>query len=174
MLGSPDKTLEHARQPDGAAGSLLYACFSALVGSAPTWVFCFGGSLLVTIASRVSVPDASRPSTAAAGFAVLTVMTVAFAFLSEGISLCVEHALLMLGGTRPRFETTLRAHALSMSPYLLGLVPFCGALVCPLWAVALRVMAFQKMHGVGTGVAVLAASVPLVLLISLSVLPFLI
>lgn len=174
MMGSPDKTLAHARRPDSAAGSLVFALFSTLVGSAPSWLFCVGGSLLAALISKIEMPDKSPTSVAALGFATMTILALAAAIAGEVVSVCLEHVLLLLSGARPRFSTTLRAHALSMSPYLVGLMPFCGALICPFWAVALRVSAFKALHDTTTGRAVLAAVTPLLLLIALSVVPFLI
>ena len=174
MLGSPEKTLGHAQRPDSPGGSVLFALLSTLAGSAPSLVFCFGSSLLVTAISKFDMPDRSPPTVAALGLGAITVFTLLSAVVSEVVSVFIEHGVLQLSGARPRFATTLRAHALSMSPYLVGLVPFCGALICPFWAVALRVSAFKALHGTTTGPAVLAAVLPLLLIIGLSVLPFLI
>lgn len=174
MMGSPKETLAHAQRPDSLGGSVLYALLSTLVGSAPSWLSCVGVSLLVTFVSTFELPDRSRPSTIVTGFGLLTLMAVFSAVTSEAVSVFIEHGVLLASGARPRLSTTVRAHALSMSPYLVGLVPFCGALICPLWAVALRVAAFKSLHGVATGPAVLAAVVPLLVLVALALVPFLI
>ena len=77
----------------------------------------------------------------------------------------LEHVALMALGAQPRsYSVTVRASALSMGPYLLGLLPFCSLYVYPLWAVVLRIIALMSLHKTTAGKATAAVLLPIVLL----------
>jgi hypothetical protein len=59
---------------------------------------------------------------------------------------------------------TVRAHALSMGPYLLGLLPLCSLYVFPIWAIVLRIIANMHLHKTTAGKATAAVLLPMVLL----------
>lgn len=162
MMASPAKTLAHAGRPDTIGGSALYALFSTLVASGPTWFLCLGGSMVVTLMTRARLSDGAPPTlNTLIGFAVMTVASLVLVTGSELVFLGLEHVVLVLSGSKPRsFSTTCRAHALSLSPYLLGLFPFCGAVVSQLWVLGLRVATLRALHGVSTARAVGAALLP--------------
>ncbi|MCE9671712.1 YIP1 family protein [Myxococcus stipitatus] len=71
----------------------------------------------------------------------------------------VDHLVLRMAGVPSTYAVTLRAHALSMGPYLVGLVPFCGAYVFPFWSMGVRVVAYRGMHRTSGGKAALGALV---------------
>jgi hypothetical protein len=77
----------------------------------------------------------------------------------------IDHLGLMLLGAKPKsYTVTVRANALSMGPYLVGLVPFCGFYVFFLWALVLRIIAIMYLHKTTAGRATAAVLLPVVLL----------
>ena len=76
----------------------------------------------------------------------------------------LDHLLLQLfGGTSGGFEVSLRANALSLAPYVLGLVPVCGIYVFVLWSLVLRIIALSSLHKVSGGKAAAVVLAPLLL-----------
>ncbi|QRK09655.1 YIP1 family protein [Archangium violaceum] len=81
------------------------------------------------------------------------VMLVAMTVINAGI----DHLVLRMGNVTRGFQVTLRAHALSQAPWVLGVVPFIGAQVAPFWALVARVFAYRGLHRTTWGVAVAGA-----------------
>ena len=91
-------------------------------------------------------------------------------FLVSGL----DHLMLMLLGANPRpYTVSVRAQALSMGPYLLGLIPVCGMYVFPLWSMVLRIVALMHFHKTSAGKATVAVLAPLVLFCGLGVFVYL-
>lgn len=165
MISSPTVTLQSAR-PDAPMGSsVMFALISTLVGYGPTLVL-YGAAFvpIVMLAGKESGRDAKLgllgPVFFLAYLAVLMVMQVVFVFVLAGI----DHLALLLVGAQPRsYATTMRANALSMGVYLLGLVPVCSFYVFPIWALVLRIIALMHLHRTTAGKAALAVLLPLVL-----------
>ncbi|WNG50678.1 YIP1 family protein [Archangium minus] len=81
------------------------------------------------------------------------VMAVATTVLGAGL----DHLVLRMGNVTRGFQVTLRAHALSQAPWVLGVVPFIGTQVAPFWALVARVFAYRGLHRTTWGVAVAGA-----------------
>lgn len=165
MISSPNVSLATAA-PDAALGSSVgFASLSALVGLVPT--FLVGTPLLVLMQSfspeRAAVPNMAL--FLVLGMLVYLAITFAFTLGSMFFISGLEHATLKLLGAKPRsFTVTVRAHALAMSPYLLGVIPFCSFYVYPLWAMVLRIMALMHLHKTSAGKAAAAVILPVLLL----------
>ncbi len=125
--------------PTSLMAGLTYMGFLAFVpyllppearssGDIPTWV-----GPLMFLAAMILVPL----------FSVAT--TVIFAGL--------DHLVLMMGGITRGFQVTLRAHAFSQAPWVLGAVPCIGPYVAPVWALVARVFAYRGLHQTSWGVA---------------------
>jgi hypothetical protein len=71
----------------------------------------------------------------------------------------VDHLVLRAGGVTRPFNVTLRAHSLSEAAWALGIVPFIGAQVAPVWALVSRVFAYRGLHRTTTGTALAGALV---------------
>jgi hypothetical protein len=76
----------------------------------------------------------------------------------------VYHGLLILfGGTRRGFETTVRTVAYASGPQLFSIVPFCGVLLVVLWQMVVTIIGLRETHGIETGKAAAVVLVPYLL-----------
>ncbi|NVJ19328.1 YIP1 family protein [Myxococcus sp. AM010] len=160
----PTATFERARPVGSVGSSLGFAALSNLAASFTT--------ALVYLAILLAIPSAMTEgdNVSAHGlrlvglgvFGAMMVMAPVMGMLVALINAALDHVVFRMDGTGQPFEVTLRANALSMSPYLMGLIPFCGIYGAPLWALGLRIFAYRSMHRTTWGTAVLGAlAVPL-------------
>jgi hypothetical protein len=99
------------------------------------------------------------------GFALQVVFGAVFAAIGIVIWAGVLHlALLLLGGAQRGFEATLRVVSFSQAASIVLLVPFCGQLAGPLWALVLYVIGLAEAQRIGYGKAIGAVLLPLLLL----------
>jgi hypothetical protein len=61
---------------------------------------------------------------------------------------------------RGSYEVTLRANALAMAPAVIGLIPFCGWYIWPVWTLVAKVFAYRGLHRLPTAQAIAAAVLP--------------
>lgn len=164
MISSPGQALSTA-EPDAPLGSsMVFALLSTVVGFAPT--------MLTYAVVLVPVMALGGRKEALGGLWVVPLITVVYAVLLVGLQLGsllffagLDHLGLMLLGARPKsYSVTVRASALSMGPYLLGLLPLCSFYVFPLWSVVLRIIANMHLHRTTAGKATAAVLVPVFLL----------
>src|SRR5439155_13000944 len=85
---------------------------------------------------------------------------LAAVFILSGL----EHFVLRISGERELgpFTVTLRAHALGLSPYVVGLIPLCGPTVMGLWSLVTRVLSLMALQRVSGGKAAAAVFAPVV------------
>lgn len=169
MISSPTQSLSTA-EPDAPLGSsMLFALLSTAAGFGPTMV---GYALMI-----VPMLIFSRTKSAFEGSWALGAGTVVGVMLFYGVLLlgfqlgsvlfvaALEHLSLMLLGAKPKsYTVTVRAHALTMGPYLLGLLPFCSLYVFPIWSIVLRIIAHLHLHKTTAGKATAAVLIPFALL----------
>lgn len=166
MISSPTQTLSTVEADAPVGSSVLYALLSALVGFLPT-VAIYALVLIPAFLFAPSKADAEVPLKVLGPVLVVFYVVLLFATQVAGlfISAGLDHLALLVLGAKPRsFSVSLRAGALAMGPYLLGLMPFCSLYVYPLWALVLRVMALMHLHKTTAGLAAAAVFLPLVLL----------
>jgi hypothetical protein len=71
--------------------------------------------------------------------------------------------LLLLGGARGTFETTMRVVAYTMgATSLLQVLPMCGSLLAAVWAVVVNIIGLAQAHEISTGKAAAAVLLPVV------------
>lgn len=164
MISSPGQTLQEAN-PDGSVGSsALFAGLSTLAGVGPS--IALQGVSMVGIMAAALLNSKSGGSLASGvggmvGMVFALFLTVAFFFGSVFLNAGLDHLMLMLLGANPRaYSVSLRAQALSMGPYLVGLIPICGFYVFPIWSLVLRIIALMHLHKTTAGKATLAVLVP--------------
>ena len=150
ILRSPRQTFA-VTQPDGTLGSsLLFGTISQLLQVSGTFAFylVLGVGMLVMLASKPEDAPDGRAWAIGAGVVVgVLLLAMAFAVASVLLNAALDHLVLKLVGAKPRsWEVTLRASTLSLAPSLLGLVPLCGIYIAPVWALILRVFAYQAFH----------------------------
>lgn len=165
MISSPVQTLGTAEPEAPLGSSILFAVLSTVVGFGPTML----SYLLVLL--PVLAFGAKRGSLGE-GAVVVPVVTLFYVVLIFAMQIGsvlffagLDHVGLMVLGARPRsYAVTVRAYALSMGPYLLGLLPFCSLYVFPLWSLVLRIIANMSLHQTTAGKASAAVLVPVFLL----------
>ncbi|WP_426755786.1 YIP1 family protein [Myxococcus sp. Y35] len=155
----PAATFERAR-PEGSMGSSLgFATLSHLAASCTTFLVYMSIVLLIPR----ELPESDNVDPVALSLMWVGLMGVGLVLspivgmLATVANAALDHLVFRLSGTGQPFEVTLRANALSLSPYLLGLVPLCGMYIAPLWVLGLRFYAYRALHRTGWGTAVLGA-----------------
>ncbi|GHG78475.1 YIP1 family protein [Comamonas sp. JC664] len=164
VMFRPTATLEGAR-PDGSVGSSLgFAALSYFVGYCTTILVYMSFALLIPreLAEADNInPDKMRllwMGLMGVSLVVAPVMGLATTLVNSAL----DHVVFRLERTGQPFSVTLRANALSLSPFLLGLIPLCGAYISPLWSLGLRISAYRALHRTGWGIATVGAlAVPL-------------
>jgi hypothetical protein len=86
------------------------------------------------------------------------IVLVALYLGSAIIHLC----LMVVGGNRRGFEATFRVITYSWSTQIFALIPFVGGLIIPIYTLAIEIIGLREGHGIGTGRAVLAVSLPFI------------
>lgn len=172
MMLRPTQTLQGA-SPDGTIGSSLgYAMLSTIVGFSPTLMiygFIFAGSLLLT----KDIPDAKDFPVPLAvmipmGMVLYGGLLLGFQIMSIFVLAGFDYVGLTILGTTPHsYRSMIRAYALSMAPYLCGLVPFVGLYAFPVWSIVLRIFAAMHFQKATAGRATLAIILPVLLLCTL-------
>lgn len=177
VIGSPIQTFQRAK-PDAPLGdSLLLAGVSGFVGFATTLLLymLFAAGMLLFSASELGkvAGETKLQGGALAGIGVgVVVIYIAMIFVMQMASVLaisgIEHGCLRLLGHREgSYSVTVRAHALAMGPYLIGLIPLCSLYVYPLWSLVLRIFAMQHLHRTTGGKAAGAVLLPIAVLIAL-------
>lgn len=170
LIASPVQTLRNA-EPDAPVGSsVLFALLSTLAGFGPT----LAGYALVII-PMLLLRDSEPGLKGVGGVLLIAGVGSLYVGVLLGMQLASmlffaaldQLALLMLGARPRSFNVSVRASALAMAPYLLGLVPLCGLYVFPLWALVLRIIGLAHLHGTTGGRAAAAVLLPAVLLCGL-------
>lgn len=170
LISTPGSTLEYARAEGPLGGSVLFTLLSTVAGFGPTvllYLLVFVPMMLLGVSKSEAVPALSGVFIGV-GAVVYVVMLLAMQVVSVLVLGGLDHLMLHLLGAQPKsYEVSVRANALALGPALIGLVPFCGLYVWPLWALVLRVIALMSLHKTTAGKAVLAVLVPAVVLCGL-------
>jgi hypothetical protein len=165
----PDKTFASLAPQGGAFESLLFmaiASFLSVITSVVALGVLVGGAMIFVGKSttEADVPNKLGPLAAlgigVAATAVYLVLGLMLTFLGMLIISLFDHLLVRLFRGKGDYEVTLRATALTMAPGVIGLVPFCGAYIWPVWTLVARCFAYKGMHKLPTGQAVAAAVIP--------------
>lgn len=165
LMSNPTQALSTA-EPDAPLGSsVLFALLSGVVAYGPTLAVmvplaALGGALEEGTAARAGM------AVGVASGAMLFYLLLAL-FLQLGGALFIpalDHLGLMMLGANPRsYTVTVRAHALSTAPQLLGLFPFCSFWVYFVWSLVLRVLTNMHLHKTSAGKATAAVLLPVLL-----------
>lgn len=100
------------------------------------------------------------------GWAVWLTILLAPALVAAQLVLvtAVTHLmLLLLGGARRGYRATFRACAYAQAPEVLYLIPVCGAIVAPVWSLALRIVGLAAVHDTAASRAAAAVLLPVFL-----------
>ena len=92
---------------------------------------------------------------------VIPVMAVLGMFIGAGV---YHLMLLLLGGARFGFETTMRVVAYSMgATSVLQIVPVCGGFAAAIWAIVANIIGLSQAHEIPIGKAAAAVLLPVVI-----------
>lgn len=168
LISNPGQTLSSAN-PEGSLGSsLLFSVLSLVVGYGPTFALYALAMIPMALLGRGELGKefgGFSPLIVPLVMIIYGVLLIVFQVAGVLIWAGIDHVALMLVGARPKsYTVTVRANALSMGPYLVGLVPFCGFYVFFLWALVLRIIANMHLHKTTAGKATAAVLVPVALL----------
>jgi hypothetical protein len=149
-------------------GSILFSLLAWLLAFLPTFaVFAFFGAMIPAMFgdSSNTTPVIRAILMGSVAFMALMVLLLAvFGMVFTIIMAAFDHLVMLMFGKPRGFDTTLRGAALSLAPYLLGLIPVCGLYIAPIWSIVVRVFAYKELHRTTAGVAVLGAlAVPIVM-----------
>lgn len=166
ILMSPMQTFDVVPGRGTLVDSSLYAGISAVVGFAPS-LFVYLVIIGFAMALGPGMKDAKIGMAAGVGIGIGAVlfygvlligMTIASVLLFSALELLV---LRLTGVKHAGYDEAVRAHALSMASYAIGIVPICGLYVFPIYALVLRIFAIQRMQKVTTGQAAASALIPI-------------
>ncbi|PTL81201.1 YIP1 family protein [Vitiosangium sp. GDMCC 1.1324] len=151
-------------RPEGSpSSSLLFALLCALPGWFTTGLTYMGMfSLMPSLAPESQTQSASDSMAMMkwAGVGMLAFCVLlgpVISLVSTVLMAGIDHLILRMGGVTRGYAVTLRAHSMSQAPWLLGVVPFIGMQVGPLWAMVARVFAYRGLHRTTWGVALAGA-----------------
>jgi len=82
-------------------------------------------------------------------------------------SAIIHLCLMVVGGNRRGFEATFRVIAYSSSTQIFALIPFVGSMIIPLYALVIEIIGLRESHGIGTGRAILAIFLPVIVIVAL-------
>jgi hypothetical protein len=164
MLMRPTQTLKDIN-PDAPVGSSLgFVLVSAIAGFLTTgilYALIFGFVLGFMPESRTEGGEKSESVKVWMTVGILA-WTVLMPLFSTGMTLVnagLDHLVLRMGGVERGFSVTMRAHALSLAPYIVGVIPFVAVYTAPFWAMGLRAVTYRTLHRTSWGVAITGAFV---------------
>lgn len=153
-------------RPEGSPGSsLLFALLCSLPPSLMMGLLYLGVfGMADVMAKTMTAQGAQTPPEhlfqwmAVGFFAACAILGPLLSVATTVVGAGIDHFVLrMVGGVTRGYAVTLRAHALSQAPWVLGAVPFFGSQVAPFWALVARVYAYRGLHRTTWGVALAGA-----------------
>jgi hypothetical protein len=98
-----------------------------------------------------------------AGFVSGLLLGACFVVIGVFIGAGIVHLMLMLlGGQNQPFETTFRTLAYAHgSAAPIGIVPFCGTVVAPIWGIVCAIIGLSQTQEISTGKAAAAVLIPI-------------
>lgn len=170
MISAPGTTLQGAKPEGSLGGSVLFTLLSTLAGYGPTlllYLLVFVPLMFVGLSKSQGVPGLSGVFV---GVGAVVYIVMLFAMQVAGVLVVggIDQLMLQLLGANPKgYEVSVRANAVALGPALVGLVPFCGLYVFPIWCIVLRIFALMYFHQTTAGKAVLAVLLPIILICGL-------
>jgi hypothetical protein len=162
VLLSPTAFFSTMRREGGLAGPLTFGIVGALVGGVATAIY----QLLLSMAGAgFGGPDAVRDQVFASLFSTGCILVILpFAgIVGMFISALIYHLmLLLLGGARHGFETTMRVTAYTSGAVgLLQLLPICGSAIAGVWSLVVAIIGLSRAHEISTAKAAAAVLLPI-------------
>jgi len=164
VLTGPDLFFRTMRREGGIGGPIVFGVIGSLLGGI---VGAMYQMVLSTLMAGMHSPAAAREQVLAGAFStgcLIVVMPLA-AVLGMFIGSAIYHVmLLLLGGARRSYETTLRVSAYGTgATSVLSLIPICGAFIGAIYAIVVAIIGLARAHEISTGKAAAAVLIPIVL-----------
>lgn len=166
VLGNPNETFAKMKREGGLGTPILFMVLWGTIGTLFGLGYQFALQLLVpSVSGQTAPPNALQMMGVTGGMiAIYAVMVPVFMVVSAFIGSGILHLSLMIcGGAKQAFETTLRTYCYAQgSASMLQVVPGCGAVVSGIWALVATCIGLAKTHEITTGRAVCAVLLPTV------------
>ncbi|RKH72073.1 zinc ribbon domain-containing protein [Corallococcus aberystwythensis] len=161
MLMRPTELLRGVN-PDAPVGSsMLFVFLSAIAGFLTTGlVYTAVMGLIMGLAPETDTNGADPKTVKLWMMVGMATWMVLMPVFSTGMTLVtagLDHLILRIGGVERGFSVTMRAHAISQAPYIVGVIPFIAVYAAPFWAMGLRVVTYRTLHRTSWGTAVAGA-----------------
>ncbi len=164
VLLNPTDTFARMKREGGIGTPLVYNLILSSIGSIVGLAYQF----LFNMGTRSMIPaDAPQSAMIGVGFTAgmfvgAAIFMPVFIAISTFVGSGLLHLSLMIcGGAKQSFETTLRTHCyVAGSCSIVQVVPVCGALVSGIWALVCMCIGISKTHEISVGRAVLAVLLP--------------
>ncbi|HXY38285.1 MAG TPA: YIP1 family protein [Vicinamibacteria bacterium] len=170
VLAVPGAFFRSMPTAGGIGSPLLYAVIvgwlGLIVASLYQAVFrSLMGSPFSTLGDRPEVTALVGWVEGWAGFVMQVALGGIFVVIGVFVGAGILHLfLLLLGGARSGFETTVRVVCFAQATSVVFLVPFCGQLVAGIWTLVLYIIGLAAAHRIGHGKAAAATLLPIALL----------
>ncbi|MGA2518539.1 MAG: YIP1 family protein [Thermodesulfobacteriota bacterium] len=160
-LFSPTKFFEKAAAGEGYWSPLIYGLIAGIIGNgcAILWFWLFMAQLI----PMDKIPFQHSLSILRLIIPLPFQLAIAIFIGSAIIHLC----LMLVGGNKRGYKTTFRAVCYSYSAQLFNIVPFIGSLIGFIYMIILFILGVREGHGIGTGKAVLAVLLPMIVIFGL-------
>jgi hypothetical protein len=171
VIVGPTAFFRSMRRAGGVGAPILFGVVGTVVGGVAAAIYQL---LLSTMMAGVQGTEAARHEAVLGLFSTGCVVLVLplGAVLSMFIGSAIYHVmLLLLGGGRRPFETTLRVSAYATgATSLLNLIPICGGIVGGIYAIVAAIIGLAQTHEISTGKAAAAVLLPVVICCGLLIL----
>ncbi len=162
-LFHPSEFFKRMSVAGGLTDPLLYALIIGMVGL----TFSYFWQILLRNALQGMMPGI--PATAAEqlfqgiGMAIFAFLSPFLIILGLFVSSGILHlCLMMVKGARKDFEATFRVVAYGYSANVFLVIPFCGSLLCAVWAIVLYIIGLKEAHETTGGKAAFAVFLPVI------------
>jgi hypothetical protein len=171
VLFSPSAFFKKMPVTGGLTDPLLYAMIVGTVGLLflSVWRIVLHDPMQSFVTPEMSAAGRGLSSNVASplGTAMMPFLLIIWLFIVSGM---LHLFLMIVGGAKAGFEATFRVVSYSVSPYLLMVIPYCGVLITPLWALSLFMIGIRDAHETTGGKATAAVLFPFLLCCGMMVL----
>jgi hypothetical protein len=171
VLFSPSAFFKKMPVTGGLTDPLLYAMIVGTVGLLflSVWRIVLHDPMQSFVTPEMSAAGRGLSSNVASplGTAMMPFLLIIWLFIVSGM---LHLFLMIVGGAKAGFEATFRVVSYSVSPYLLMVIPYCGVLITPFWALSLFMIGIRDAHETTGGKATAAVLFPFLLCCGMMVL----
>ncbi len=169
VLLSPGETFATMKREGGLGGPLLFmVIFGSIAG-----IVGIGYQIIIQKTMSSAMPQLQQAQAGnpfagglpVAAWIAVAIFMPALIALGSFITTGIAHLSLMIcGGAKQPFETTYRTYCYAQGAAApLQLIPVCGAYLAAIWGIVVLCIGIAKTHEIGTGRAVIAVLLPMLL-----------